>query len=86
MLNSDLITKIISKKLNISNIYTDYGLNGGGWHLMNNNGRLNPHLDYSLHPKINAQIKFNLIIFLSENWKKNWGGETSFYSKNQSLL
>jgi len=82
ILNSNLITKILSKNLKISNIFTDYGLNGGGWHLMNNKGRLNPHLDYSLHPKISGQRKFNLIIFLSSNWKKNWGGETAFYAKN----
>ena len=82
ILNSNSITKIISKKLRIGKIFADYGLNGGGWHLMNNAGRLNPHLDYSLHPKINAQRKYNLIIFLSLDWKKNWGGETTFYSKN----
>ena len=28
------------------------------------------------------QRKYNLIVFLTKNWKKNWGGETCFYSKN----
>ena len=28
--------------------------------MMGKKGRLNPHLDYSLHPKIMAQRKFNL--------------------------
>ena len=82
-LNSSEMTDLISKKLNISKIYPDYGLNGGGWHMMNNKGRLNPHLDYSLHPKTKIQRKFNLIIFLTYGWKKNWGGETCFYSKNR---
>ena len=82
ILNSKKITKFISKKLNISKVVSDYGLNGGGWHLMNQNGKLNPHLDYSMHPKIEAQRKFNLIIFLSSGWKKKWGGETCFYSHN----
>ncbi len=50
--------------------------------MMSNEGRLNPHLDYSLHPKMNIQRKFNLIVFLSNNWKKNWGGELCFYLKN----
>ena len=81
-LNSSEMTDLISKKLNISKIYPDYGLNGGGWHMMNNKGRLNPHLDYFIHPKINAQRKFNLIVFLTKNWKKNFGGEVCFYSKN----
>ena len=82
MLNSNRITKILSKKLKINNIYSDYGLHGGGWHLMKIRGKLNPHLDYSLHPKILGQRKFNLIIFLTPGWKKSWGGETGFYEKN----
>ena len=81
-LNSDKIMKLISKKLNILNINSDPGLHGGGWHMMSNKGKLNPHLDYSLHPKMHIQRKFNLIIFLSGNWKKNWGGELCFYLKN----
>jgi len=83
-LNSDKITKIISKKLSIPNITADLGLHGGGWHMMSRKGKLNPHLDYLLHPKINAQRKFNLIIFLSKNWKKSCGGELCFYLKNRS--
>ena len=82
ILNSDKMIKLISKKLKISKIIPDYGLNGGGWHLMYKNGKLNPHLDYDLHPKIYLQRKFNLIIFLTSGWKKNWGGSTCFYSKN----
>ena len=82
ILNSTKILNPICKKLNISKLIPDYGLNGGGWHLMPKNGKLNPHLDYDLHPKINAQRKFNLIIFLTNGWKKNWGGETCFYFKN----
>ena len=82
ILNSEKITKLISKKLKLPNIAVDPGLHGGGLHLMSRKGKLNPHLDYSLHPKIHFQRKFNLIIFLSNKWKKNWGGEISFYSKN----
>ena len=74
ILNSSKILKIISKKLNIPRIFSDHGLNGGGWHLMPKNGKLNPHLDYAIHPKINLQRKFNLIIFLSHGWTKNCGG------------
>ena len=44
----------------------DYGLHGGGWHLMHHKGKLNPHLDYFIHPKANLQRKYNLIVFLSK--------------------
>jgi len=82
-LNSSKMTNFFSKKLGISKVFPDYGLHGGGWHLMSHKGKLNPHLDYFIHPKANLQRKFNLIIFLSKGWKKNWGGETCFYNKNK---
>ncbi len=84
ILNSEKITKLISEKLKVPNVTPDLGLHGGGWHMMSSDGRLNPHLDYSLHPKMHKQRKFNLIIFLSPNWKKNWGGELCFYLKNKN--
>tara|TARA_B110001454_G_C12687679_1_gene420907 strand:- start:374 stop:1162 length:789 start_codon:yes stop_codon:yes gene_type:complete len=84
ILNSDKITKLISKNLKTPNVISDHGLHGGGWGMLSKGGKLNPHLDYSLHPKIHAQRKFNLIIFLSRSWKKNWGGELSFYLKNHT--
>ena len=65
---------------------SDHGLHGGGWSMLTKGGKLNPHLDYSLHPKIYAQRKFNLIVFLSKSWKKNWGGELSFYLKKYQIV
>ena len=50
---------------------------------MGKGGRLNPHLDYAIHPKLNIKRKFNLIIFLTSNWKSNNGGELCFFAKNK---
>ena len=81
-LNSKKILKLMAKKLNIAKLFADYGLHGGGWHMMYKKGKLNPHLDYAKHPKIDLQRKLNLIIFLTSGWKKNWGGESCLYFKN----
>ena len=86
ILNSNEIIKLICKKLKIKKLFPDYGLNGGGWHMMGDKGRLNPHLDYSLHPKVRGQRKFNLIIFLTKNWKNKYGGETCFFSKSKNFI
>jgi len=83
ILNShDFITNI-KKKLKMNNLYPDYGLSGGGFHIMSHKGKLNPHLDYVIHPKLNLMRKFNLNIFFNTNWKKNNGGELCFYEKNK---
>ncbi len=83
ILNShDFITNI-KKKLKMNNLYPDYGLSGGGFHIMGKGGKLNPHLDYVIHPKLDIKRKFNLIIFVTSSWKDKNGGEICFFGKNK---
>ena len=50
---------------------------GGGLHIHPNNGRLHMHLDYEKHPILeNKQRYLNIIIYLTKDWKTEWGGET----------
>tara|TARA_B100001939_G_C16922457_1_gene610041 strand:+ start:1094 stop:1879 length:786 start_codon:yes stop_codon:yes gene_type:complete len=81
-LNSEKFLSSIKKTLKMKSLYPDFGLNGGGLHLMKDKGILNPHLDYVIHPKLNLVRKFNLIIFFSTNWKKSNGGELCLYEDN----
>ena len=52
------LRSVIFKK---KKLYSDVGLNGGGWHIHRQGGKLNTHLDYSLHPKLGLQRKLNII-------------------------
>lgn len=67
-----------------SELYPDVGLHGGGWHIHSNGGNLNPHLDYSIHPKLKLQRKLNLIIYLSENMTEGMGGEFGMWANNNN--
>ena len=79
-LNSEEFTSLISKKIfKNKRLFSDVGLNGGGWHIHKNGGKLNPHLDYSIHPKTGLQRKLNLIIYLNSKWKESWGGHLGFW-------
>ncbi len=84
VLNSNDFLEIIKKKIKLKNLYPDYGLNGGGFHIMGEKGKLNPHLDYIIHPKLNLMRKFNLIVFFNLKWKPSNGGELCLYDKNSS--
>ncbi len=59
---------------NTTELWMDYGLNGGGWHLHTRNGNNNVHLDYNIHPKLGEQRKLNIIIYMTPDWKTEWGG------------
>jgi Rps23 Pro-64 3,4-dihydroxylase Tpa1-like proline 4-hydroxylase len=63
----------------------DYGLHGAGWHMSKRGDHLNVHQDYSIHPMANMQRKWNIIIYLTPNWKKEWGGNLEFWSHNPEL-
>ena len=58
----------------------DIGLHGGGWHIHGTGGKLNIHQDYSLHPKTGLQRRVNLIVYLTEGWKEEWGGGLELWS------
>jgi len=63
-------------------LFADYGLNGGGLHTHKSGGKLNTHLDYSMHPKINFERKLNIIIYITPDWNPNWGGELGLWANN----
>jgi hypothetical protein len=64
----------------IPNLSPDPGLSGGGWHAHSNQGKLNVHLDYSLHPKLQMERRLNLIVYLTPGWRPEWGGALELWS------
>jgi hypothetical protein len=72
----DHISEITGEKT----LFADPGLHGGGWHIHGNDGRLNVHMDYSIHPKLKLLRKYNLIVYLSEEWEDSWGGNLELWS------
>lgn len=78
-LNSDGFVKEIEEITSINFLHTDPGLHGAGWHIHGNGGKLNVHLDYSIHPKVDLERKLNLIYYLSEDWDPEWGGNLEFW-------
>jgi Rps23 Pro-64 3,4-dihydroxylase Tpa1-like proline 4-hydroxylase len=63
-------------------LYADPGLNGGGLHCYKSGGKLNTHLDYSIHPKLGLERRLNLIIYITPNWQAEWGGELGFWEQH----
>lgn len=79
LLQSSAITDRLTSALG-EEIYVDPGLNGGGWHIHGNGGCLNPHLDYSIHPKLGLERVINIIIYLSPDLQPPHGGHFGLWA------
>lgn len=75
--------RIVESISQTQNIMADYGLHGGGMHSHNRGGKLNIHKDYSLHPKIPYMRNFNLIVYMTPDWKEEWGGGLELWSHDE---
>jgi Rps23 Pro-64 3,4-dihydroxylase Tpa1-like proline 4-hydroxylase len=76
---TEKIEKLITGDFNKS-IISDIGLHGGGFHSHKSGGKLNPHLDYSIHPKNKKERVANLIVYINPNWKSEYGGKFGLWS------
>lgn len=83
-LNSDDFVSFLSNEIG-TNLISDNGLHGGGWHSHTSGGNLNPHLDYSIHPKIGLERFLNLIIYVNPRIKDKHGGHLGFWEHNSEL-
>lgn len=76
-----LISRIASDAFELS---ADVGLHGGGLHMHGSGGKLNVHLDYSVHPKLELQRKLNLLIYMTPGWEAEWGGSLGLYGNKSA--
>ncbi len=65
-------------------LFPDPGLNGGGWHTHKAGGKLNTHLDYSIHPKLGLERRINIIIYVQPDWKPEYGGALGLWAVNDA--
>ena len=79
---SDVVSKAIASKFGIE-AEADIGLHGGGQHIHARMGNLNPHLDYSIHPKSGKERRINAIYYLTDQHTEDDGGHFGLWD-NQS--
>ena len=81
-LNSKPFISILEKITGINDLIPDPSFHTAGMHLAKRGGKIDVHLDYNIHPKLNLLRKVNLIIFLSSDWKEEWGGQLELWDSN----
>ena len=59
-------------------------LQGGGLHELRNNGFLNIHADFNLHPTMKLDRRLNILIYLNKDWNDDFGGNLQLWDKKMT--
>jgi len=54
---------------------------GGGYHELRNEGFLNVHSDFNIHPDLKLNRRINLLIYLNKDWQENYGGSLELWDR-----
>src|SRR4249919_622867 len=74
-LNSQPFLEFLSELTGIDNLIPDPFFEGGGCHQIQPGGMLKLHADFNKHPRNKLDRRLNVLIYLNENWKEEYGGQ-----------
>jgi hypothetical protein len=80
-LQSDAFVQRIAALTGLPTLQSDPHLHGAGLHYHPRGGKLDMHLDYSVHPLSGLERKVNLIVYLNETWESAWGGGLELWDR-----
>lgn len=73
-LNSPEFIAQLERVTGITGLLPDPKLVGGGLHMIPQGGFLKMHSDFNWHGSAKLMRKINLLLYLNEDWKEEWGG------------
>ena len=82
LLQSNQFVEFIRKITGIDNLEADPHLHGAGLHQHIRGGKLDMHLDYSIHPITGKERRVNLIIYFTKDWKDEFGGAIELWGED----
>lgn len=63
----------------IPNLIWDPGFSGGGMHETASSGHLDVHVDFNFNESLQLHRRLNLLIYLNEGWRPEWGGAVELW-------
>lgn len=84
LIKGEAFIQLIEKITGIDGLIYDPYYYGGGTHNNLHGQDLDPHVDFTHHPKTGMHRRLNLIVYLNHEWQKDWGGNIELH-KNPRL-
>jgi hypothetical protein len=85
-MNGGPFIRFLEKLTGIDHLLPDPHLLGGGMHLTKQNGLLGVHADFNWHEKIAAHRRLNLLVYLTPDWRREYGGELELWDTTGTRL
>ena len=82
LLASKEFLDFMSYVMDIPNLVADAELIGGGLHQTGSRGLLDVHVDFNYIKDRALHRRMNILIYLNEGWKPEWGGEIELWDEN----
>jgi Rps23 Pro-64 3,4-dihydroxylase Tpa1-like proline 4-hydroxylase len=81
-LQKEYFVEVMRRSTDIHDLITDPHLHGAGIHAYPRGGKLDMHLDYSIHPISGMERRVNLIVYLNDDWYADeYGGHLHMTSE-----
>lgn len=81
-LNSQPFLDFLSNLTGIKNLLPDPTFEGGGFHQIKPGGFLKIHADFNKHRLYDLDRRLNVLIYLNEDWKEEYGGHFELWDTN----
>lgn len=85
-LNSEPVLRFIESITGIDKLIPDPYFSGGGYHETKAGGLLGIHADFRINKELNLNRRINMIIYLNEEWKPEWGGALELWDKSMTSV
>lgn len=83
-LNSAAFLNFVEEITGITGLIADPHLSGGGLHQIAPGGKLGIHTDFLRQQRLKLDRRLNLILYLNDEWKEEYGGHLELWSRDRS--
>lgn len=83
-LNSRPALEFLEELTGIGGLIPDPYFLGGGLHQIKSGGYLEIHADFNRHPKLKLDRRINLLVYLNQEWKEDYGGHLELWKPDMS--